>query len=482
MTSTFRNRTFNYIADTNNPLGLLKPFGKDGKVYELLGYFHVHCGKELNSPIFGDLPKSYYGEDISKSFKLADFNITYTEAGGVQRHLSDNEKRMDFQLKHLGLNPNEIHYVDGNCGYTFIFTVHRKSISFKTVVTNCGRQAIWDYIHANENVPEIISKNLLAKEIAFASKTQNNNDTFWNQKVNKDSFENLVNRKLIKTELFTTTEEIENRQEFLDKLNNNRIKPETVFELNSDYDIVGKRLELDLFQLQKDIVSQAKRKGGFVDFTYKNIIYKIPKLPLMIWATKYSVGKMRDLHSRKIKFNNETWYTVCPEDLKTADDAPIHSDWWIGSGFPFEVYNLYLNKHSHQDFNKALTEFSMALIGKNTLEDVVFLAGKDLSPVTGKVVIYPESLDSFNEDDIIVLPNGGVDFDQYIKKACKNKKGAVILEVGNKVAHLSIVSREYNSRGFEFRLIMLPNASELLIQAKTATIEPLNGKIIPNKS
>jgi hypothetical protein len=475
MTSSFINRPFDFVSNDKNPLGLIKPHCKNGKVYQLLGYYHSFSGRELYSPTFGTLPKSIFNIAFQSSLDTSE-SISIEDEQGKRRFLTKTEDRTKLQLEHVGLNPEEIFCFNANAGYVILFTIYREPISIKTKLTNSGKQAIWDYISANTNVPQVMSENLLAKEIAQASDDSFIPDSFWDQKFNAKTFKNLLHKEIVQTKSWTIKEQIA----FLDKLEDHSDEPETVFELNSDYKTVGELINIDLFDLQKKIVSQAKRKGGFVDFTYNNITYKIPKLPLMIWATKYSVGKVRDLSAAKTKFNNDTWYTVCPESLKTQEDAPIHSDWWIGAGFPFEVYNLYQDQYKHQIFNKALNEFAMALIGKNTLEDVVFLAGKELPDITGNVVIYPESLDAFNEDDIIILPNGGVEFDLYIKKVCKNGKGAVIVEVGNKVAHLNIVSKEYNNKGFGFRLIMLPNASELLVAAKTATVEADKGRIIPN--
>jgi hypothetical protein len=469
MTTTFRNRPFDFLANKNNPLGLVKPFIKDGKVYELLGFFHLLSGKELNAPVIGNLPRTGYRSSVKW---LAGTNDDGTDH---EKFIPDSVRKFELQLKNFGLNIQELFTFEGGCGFTFIFKIHRQPISFKTVVTNSCKQAIWDFLNVNENVPEILTPNALAKKIANSAENKiQKSNSFWEQGFNKKVFKSLLHRDIVETKGWT----VEERMALIDKSENDG--KDTIFELNSDYKVVGKRLNLDLLEMQEKIVSQAKRKGGFVDFTYNEITYKIPKLPLMIWATKYATGKVRELVANKTVFNKETWYTVCPENLKTTDDARIHSDWWIGSGFPFEVYKLYQDKYAHQAFNKALSEFSMSLIGKNTLNDVVFLAGRDLAPVTGNVVIHPESLDTFNEDDIIVLPSGGVEFDSYIKKACKNGKGAVIVEVGNKVAHLTIVSNEYNNKGFGFRLIMLPNASELLIEAKTACVDPKNEKITPN--
>lgn len=451
-----------FIANKNNPLGLFKPNQFDSKVYQLFGYFNFLSGKELNVPSFGNLPVNHYKDKVIK---------TYID--GHQVCTTDYEKKYRAQMENFGLDYKDFHCFHGNVGFSFLFKLYREPISFKQKFTNSEAQAIFDFLDFNSNVPEILSVNRLAKELSISASDENS-DFSLNGKynsINKDSFYSIVRRKFdVSTFKYTPS-------------NNQYIQEEEIeessFELNSDYKEVSENIGIDLFEIQKSVNTQAKRKGGFIDFHYKDNVYKIPKLPFMIWATKYASLKFRELNYRKTEYHNETWFTVSPEDVKTDSDAAIHTDWWIGAGFPLSVYNLFCNRYSHKSFNNALSEFAMSLVSKNTLDSVVFLAGKNSEKITGNLVIYPSSLDDFNEDDIIVLSHGGVEFDSFIKKACKNKKGAVIVETGNKVSHLKIVSNEYNNLGFLYRLIMLPNAHELLCLTKKVCIDPVNEKIIP---
>jgi hypothetical protein len=113
----------------------------------------------------------------------------------------------------------------------------------------------------------------------------------------------------------------------------------------------------------------------------------------------------------------------------------------------------------------------------NNIIDFTVIVGKELPNITGKLVINPESINDFEEDDIIVLPNSGFQFDHFSRKATKNGKGAVIVEVGNKVQHLAVVARESNRRGVDSRLILLPNAINLLSNQKTIKISTLEQQL-----
>jgi len=125
MISTFRNRPFDFISNKENPLGLFKPSGQDGKVYELLGYYHSLSGKELNSPTFGQLPNSNYTFEMQTIFNKSEC-IAVHDDQGIRKFLSKAEDRIALQLKHMGLDPNEIFCFNANAGYVILFTIHRQ--------------------------------------------------------------------------------------------------------------------------------------------------------------------------------------------------------------------------------------------------------------------------------------------------------------------------------------------------------------------
>ena len=82
--------------------------------------------------------------------------------------------------------------------------------------------------------------------------------------------------------------------------------------------------------------------------------------------------------------------------------------------------------------------------------DVDVIAGKG-QQLTGKVCI-PDRGDEVTEDSIIVIPNGS---DTYHVHGMKCK--AIVTEIGNRLCHLAIVTREQKKV-----LVKLDNAIELL--------------------
>ena len=459
----------NYTANKNNPLGLLR---QGNEYYQLLGFFNYNDRREYFCDMRGALPFSRLASSFENGFSR---HSIYPD----DQYSDLLHENMIVQMRHLKLDTTEIIYLYGCFDLCYLFQIHRKPISLKAYIPTTKEQAICDYFHHNKIIPQIMSVNRMAKEMAIYSSGEETTT--------------IQGYQVVDQLLFTQSIDSENSHERLkekahQKYITERYSPESIIErqtkeersepafvLNSDYAYFGQELNVDLIDIQKRIQAQANRKGGHTTFNYKNINYKIPLLPLLCWHLSRE-ELQRNNKLTKLKLNNSTWYTVASSDIKTNNDNLFHSDWWIGAGFPIE---LYQQEYKYKAFNKALTNFVLDIVGKNTLENVTFLAGQGLSSITGKIVKYPSSINDFNEDDIIILPNGSINFDLYIKKACKNKKGAVIVEVGNKVAHLSIVSREYNSRGFEFRLILLPDANKLLLSNSIVEIDPINNIIKP---
>jgi hypothetical protein len=458
-----------YTANENNPLGL---FRQGNQYYQLLGFFNYNDDREFRCDMRGDLPFSRLANSLRWGFNVASI---YPD----DQYSNEPHENTVVQIRHLQLDPTEVVYVHANFNICYLFQIYRSSISFNKKVAHIKEQAICDYLHHNEIIPQIMTVNRLAKEISIYSA----GDSTYSDKTHE-----IVDKKL-----FTESIDPENTYENLKykshlKYIMERYDPESIiarqteaekseisFTLMSDYAEESKRLNVDLLSLHQSIKKQAYKKGGFVVFEYKNKKYDIPLIPLIAWKlTMNSLTNKGPLN--KFKLNNDTWYTQSTVSIKTDNDNPFHTDWWIGAGFPLETYSDTI---TYRAFNAALLNFSFEFVGKNTLDDIQFLAGQDLPAITGNIVKHPSSIDDFNEDDIIILPDGGVEFDSYIKKACKNNKGAVILEIGNKVAHLTIVSRELNSKGFGYRLILLPDADKLLKDGTTVKIDSINNKIVP---
>ena len=451
--------------NSNNPKGLFK---NQGVLYSVLGFFNYLDNREMYCDMRGDLPDRitptmYQAKGVA--------GISIPNCYPMQIDTAHAEKLMDAQLKNLNLNPRNCYAYNFYFQTVFVFKKHVEPVAITDKFTKDPLQALLDFFEAHDKVPLIMTENAVIKAIATSMDKQES--PYQKDIITKDDFYRYLKRDMkpvaVKAAPTKTSEELE--KERLKELDNT---PD--FTLCSDYEHYSKKYEIDLFDLKNRINQQAKRKGGFIDFTFKGKVYKIPKLPLIAWINRGIEFKYP--YPTKHVYHNDTWYCVSPEDLKTNQDDPVHSDWWIGAGFPIEAYSIIGHGNSSFfEFNRHLSEFASEMSDNNRLDNVKLLAGADLSPVQGRLNIYPSSLDEVSEGDILVLSHAGVDFDLYIKKACANGKGAAIVEIGNKVAHLSIISNELG-----FRLILLPSASEMLKPFATYEINPSKREIIPIKS
>ena len=90
--------------------------------------------------------------------------------------------------------------------------------------------------------------------------------------------------------------------------------------------------------------------------------------------------------------------------------------------------------------------------------DVDIIAGKGRQ-ITG-TICYPDRGDEVTEDSIIVIPHGG---EAYHIPGMKCK--AIITEIGNRLSHLAIVTREFGKV-----MLKLPDAMEVLKDTKRVWI------------
>jgi hypothetical protein len=463
-----------YTANDNNPLGL---FRQGSQYYQLIGFFNYMDSREYLCDMRGTLPFSRFAASCQRGWNCG--SIYSLDSPSENNNTNHN---IIAHIRHFKLDDTEIVYLQANFKICYLFKIYREPISFKSRPAAIKEQAICDFLHHNEFIPQIMSENRLANEMSHLStgipSFANGKHTLVNKKLFTDSIDGENTAEKIKDRWLADWLRKKYTPEYIIEKQTKEERLEPAFSLNSDYLIIGKEKNIDLLDIQKRIKTQANRKGGFVNFEYKSIEYKIPLLPLLCWnLTTNIISKDGILKTpKKYKLQNNTWYTVSPNDIKTSNDNLFHSDWWIGAGFPIE---LYKESYKFKAFNKAVTNFALDITGKNTLDDVTFLSGQNTPETTGRIVKYPRSLEDFNEDDILVLATGGVEFDLYLKKSCKNGKGGIIVEVGNKTAHLTIVSNEYNLKNFNYRLILLPDADKLLVHNSMVKIEPKNNRIIP---
>lgn len=153
--------------------------------------------------------------------------------------------------------------------------------------------------------------------------------------------------------------------------------------------------------------------------------------------------------------------------MKMVGDSSMHTDWWIGCGMNENA----AYDHDHP-VNKAAWRYAYSLArvkGQNCIK----LAGK--GKVTGTVV-FPKPNEGVPAGSIAVVPFAGVDYEIALLSACKSDAGAVISQVGGKLAHLAIVSREMNGR-----LVVMDEAMTLMQEGQLVTVDLENSQVTIHK-
>lgn len=206
-----------------------------------------------------------------------------------------------------------------------------------------------------------------------------------------------------------------------------------------------------LFRVRID--KQARTNGGYMALSvaYPDGVrdLQVPAAPFLHWAKRTRQGNVGDTLPE--------WERVCPHGLKMQNDDPMHSDWWVGAGLPID--EAYDRKHP-------VTEAAWLYAARDAREnggEFVKLAGK--GSVSGTVV-FPRAGEAVPAGSIAVVSHAGTDYELALLSACKGGAGAVIAEVGGKLAHLAIVSREVGAR-----LVVMENALSRLQEGNLVMLD-----------
>ena len=184
------------------------------------------------------------------------------------------------------------------------------------------------------------------------------------------------------------------------------------------------------------IQKQATAGDGFLDLNLLDAeentvsLLKVPVGPFMRWV-------LQDI-PEELGIPMPTWQPVCPSGLKMVGDNPYHSDWVLGAGLPLE--NAYEIDSPEQ---KAAWRKREDLLKKLCSFECVVLSGK--GSVFGEVV-HPKPGERVSPGSIAVIPHAGPEYQLALESACSEGRGAVICEIGGKLAHLAIVSRELSAK------------------------------------
>ena len=232
---------------------------------------------------------------------------------------------------------------------------------------------------------------------------------------------------------------------------------EEIYNFISEND---KKHKEDYFSfLKMKILKESKiEKHGFVELKDNdgNIVATVPYLPLLCWAME------------RISKTEETLdYTAqSVSGLKLPNDCPFHSDWMIGGGL--DLVKDYSSDSPVQ--SAAYNWLAEMQFNRFKFKHVVLAKGKKVS---GKIRhCTPSNAAEVMDGDIVVIPTGNPEYQLHVEAATRSGGGGVIAQVGNKVAHLSIVSRERGVTMFQMN-----DAFKLLPEGMMVTLDPENGDI-----
>lgn len=207
----------------------------------------------------------------------------------------------------------------------------------------------------------------------------------------------------------------------------------------------------------------AETMGGFIDIEAKSesfhddcetTVYRVARNPFLLWARQYGYKPG----------NLPEWTRVCPGGLKMLGDNPMHTDWFVSSGVPLRAaYN-----HEHP-LNKAAWRLAYKW---QTGEGLTCMKLAGRGRVTGTVT-FPRANEGVQPGSIAVVSHAGPEYELALMTACKGESGAVIAEVGGKLAHLAIVSRELGAR-----LVMVEDALTKFREGELVTVDLDTGEVV----
>jgi len=236
----------------------------------------------------------------------------------------------------------------------------------------------------------------------------------------------------------------------------------------------AKRLEL----CRKAISAQADAEGGWMELKVTDregdpipgqaATLRVPRNPFLLWCLN---GYDFENHGKE----RPSWQPVCPRGMKMYGDDPHHTDWMVGAGLDPESayeadpasYAARVQASAYLLRTRIYSEWCQA--------DFVILARGKQDRLYGEVV-FPKPGEAVPPGSIVVIPHAGPEYQATLVSACKadqsGRAGAVICEVGGRLAHLAVVGRE-----FGHTLLLLQNAMRRLKPGTLVTLDLIERKL-----
>jgi hypothetical protein len=207
-----------------------------------------------------------------------------------------------------------------------------------------------------------------------------------------------------------------------------------------------------LSMYRRKILDQAAQHGGLMRIAltegdrktpFNPPFAEIPKNAFIHWVLK---GFDFEAHGKEVP----VWTPVSPMGFKIPMDDPYHTDFLIGGGAdPNEKYHAYmLNEEKIENIGMAIMQAAWQLRDKIAKEwtagDFTVLSMTKDEYVGGKVV-HAKPNEPVPPGCIAICANAGPDYQAALESVnAEGNKGALICEVGGKLAHLATVGREYD--------------------------------------
>lgn len=201
---------------------------------------------------------------------------------------------------------------------------------------------------------------------------------------------------------------------------------------------------LKVQSIRKGVLEQAEKMGGFYtvnlkrrdESVYSPAFVKIAKNPFIRWCLRHfdyeAAGKTRP-----------EWSNISYSGLKMIGDDPNHTDWFLGTGAPLEeAYSPGVDTFGDVVM-QCIADLQERVIAEWTGQEFSVLSrGHKKETRFHGLIVFPEPGARVPENSVCVIPHAGPEYHSLLENL-KGGCGFIITEMGGKLAHMSIVGREY---------------------------------------
>lgn len=212
-------------------------------------------------------------------------------------------------------------------------------------------------------------------------------------------------------------------------------------DLYDAYDELRAKIKARRLELMREKIEQQARDGhGFITLEVKFATgverLQVALAPFTLWA-------LRGVDMKKYGLPELSWDLVSRSGMKMLYDDPLHTDWVIGAGIglghdPDGIY-CWEKGTRGAAINAAAYEKAEQLVREVTGRSINVLSSGKYRYVTG-LVCHPKPGETVPPNCIAIVPSASPNYQRVLERTAR--KGALVCEVGGKLAHLPTVGRE----------------------------------------